>query len=264
MLNLNLIRLLSLSMFYLVTFCALISYSEAETLTLRADSWYPYNGDPKSETPGFIIEIARAVFAESGIKIDYQLMPWARAIKEADNGKINGIVGAAHGDVPNFVFPSEAVGLSRYAFFTLPSNSWTYSDLASLSTATVGYISDYSYGKTFDDFRNASGKGNKRLVANSGDKALEQLIKMLQLGRIDAVISSPEVFSWTVNSLGLKQDQFRLAGTPPETDEIYIAFSPKLPTSKKYAEILAAGVKKLRSNGELAKILARYNTKDWK
>ena len=42
-----------------------------EVGTLRADSWYPYNGDPKAENPGYMVEVARLAFAKAGYQLDY-------------------------------------------------------------------------------------------------------------------------------------------------------------------------------------------------
>ena len=54
----------------------------ADVITLRADEWCPYNCQPKSQNPGFIIEIAETVFKKAGHTIDYQVMPWARPRSE--------------------------------------------------------------------------------------------------------------------------------------------------------------------------------------
>ncbi len=235
----------------------------AETITLRADSWYPYNGDPKSDKPGFMIEIARTIFAEAGYTIDYQLMPWARSIKEAESGRIDGIVGASHGDAPGFVFPDLPLGTTRYEFYTLPTSNWHYSDLKSLDSVKIGCIADYSYGETFDAYRKANQDNPSRIVLTSGDSALEQAIKMLKLKRVDAVVESPDVFSWQIKQMGLMPEEFRTGGTLPESDQIFIAFSPLHEASKRYARLLSEGIARLRASGELAKILARYGVNDW-
>jgi polar amino acid transport system substrate-binding protein len=44
---------------------------------------------------------------------------------------------------------------------------------------------------------------------------------------------------------------------------LFIAFSPKEPKAKIYANILAKETKEMRKSGELKKILATYNLTDW-
>jgi len=46
-------------------------------------------------------------------------------------------------------------------------------------------------------------------------------------------------------------------------EEVYIAFSPAISSSKKYAAILDEGIKRLRKEGRLAEILGKYNLEDW-
>lgn len=40
----------------------------ADTLTLKADFWMPYNGDGKTDT-GYMLDIAKAIFESKGHKI---------------------------------------------------------------------------------------------------------------------------------------------------------------------------------------------------
>jgi len=46
--------------------------------------------------------------------------------------------------------------------------------------------------------------------------------------------------------------------------DIYIAFSPKNPNSKKYAKILSDGMLEIKRSGELQKILDKYSIKSKK
>lgn len=122
----------------------------ADTITLRADEWCPYNCTPNSSQIGYMIEIAKEIFESAGHQIDYQTLNWARAIEETRAGKFNGIVGAAKGDAPDFIFPTEALGVSVNAFVTGKDNSWTFTGIESLNGKTLGVIRNYSYGDTIN------------------------------------------------------------------------------------------------------------------
>lgn len=39
---------------------------QAEEISIRADVWYPHNGEPTSAAPGYMIEIAKAVLGPAG------------------------------------------------------------------------------------------------------------------------------------------------------------------------------------------------------
>jgi len=79
----------------------------SETLTIRADEWFPMNGDPDSSNPGYMIDFAKAVFEPKGIKVDYALMPWKRALYEVRKGNNDCVVGAYESEAPGFLFPDE-------------------------------------------------------------------------------------------------------------------------------------------------------------
>jgi hypothetical protein len=37
-------------------------FATAATITIRADSWAPYNEEPKSAQPGYMIDVAKLIF----------------------------------------------------------------------------------------------------------------------------------------------------------------------------------------------------------
>jgi polar amino acid transport system substrate-binding protein len=76
--DLNVIRFLIVILSYSI----LVVSVQAQTISIRADYWYPMNGDPNSDKPGYMIDLAKAIFEPQGIAVDYQLMPWSRAIQE--------------------------------------------------------------------------------------------------------------------------------------------------------------------------------------
>lgn len=234
----------------------------ADTIKLRSDSWCPYTCDPKSASPGFLIEIAREIFEKAGHKIDYQTLNWARAIEEARNGNIDGVVGGYKSDSPDFIFPTEPQCLAYSTLFTNAKETFSYKDQTSLATKKVGVINGYSYDEATDQ---AIKDKNKSYVVVAGDRASEQLIKMLETKRIDAYYENPIVFEHQLSLLKMKSSDFKDIGGPPQKNtECYIAFSPKNPKSKQYAEILSKGMLDLRQSGRLKKILANYHIDEQK
>jgi len=59
------------------------------------------------------------------------------------------------------------------------------------------------------------------------------------------------------------RNRFRSAGIAVIPRKAFIAFSPAVPESKKYAQMLSKGIQSLRRSGELDKILGKYGQKDW-
>jgi polar amino acid transport system substrate-binding protein len=239
---------------------------QAEVISLRADEWCPYNCTPGAEMPGYMIEIAQAVFGNAGHTIDYQILNWSRAILETRAGRHTAIVGAAKGDTPDFIFPAEPLGVAQVVFWVKKGNAWRYQGLESLAQIKIGVIQDYDYGEELNAYIAAHKKDALQVQILSGLDALELNIKKLALGRVDAVLEDQNVFQMKAHALGM-MDLFENVGPGVETsfeeNAVYIAFSPTQPKAQEYAQFLSEGVQTLRASGELQKVLTKYGLVDW-
>lgn len=238
--------------------------SRAETIKIVADRWCPYNCDPTSDHPGLMIEIAQKAFAKHQIAVEYSIMPWTRAIEETRLNKHTAIVGASHKDAPDFIFPTVAQGWMRNSFFVKKGAPWRYTDMKSLEKISLGAIADYSYNETLDAYILKNKNNPKYVQIVSGDNALDTNVKKLLGGRIGALVEGEYVISY-YNAQHGTADKLDIAGTlpPSENDNLFIAFSPKEPKAKEYAEILAKETQAMRKSGELQNILSAYHVKDW-
>lgn len=238
--------------------------SSADIISIVADEWCPYNCIPESDKPGYIIEIAVAVFQKSGHTVDYETINWSRAIEKTRKGKYTAIVGATKGDAPDFIFPDQEQGVIRDTFFVLKKSSWKYSGIDSLAGIKLGVIQDYDYGQIINQYLKKN--SNTPLVQFvSGDNALELNFKKIEAGRIDAILEDKNVFLLKASEMG-KTDLFSHAGdeiSPGRDNKIYIAFSPLNLKSKEYATLLSKGMDEIRKSGILKNILAGYGLSDW-
>ncbi len=231
-----------------------------ETIRIRADSWAPYNIEPGTDKPGWGIEIAEAIFSKHGIKIDYQTLPWTRAVSMLESGEIECAIGATKDDIPTAIFPALGFAEARSHFFVLKDSKWEYKDESSLDSITLGVIQDYAYTELLDK-RIAE---NKNVFISTGETPLDQLITMLEKGRVDALVEDPAVFKYKLKELGKKSETFK--EIPYDNpNPIYLAFTPKnKEVSEKYAKLFDEGMAELRSSGKLKEILAKYGAEDWK
>lgn len=232
----------------------------ADTITIRADAWYPMNGEPGAEKPGYMIELARAVFNPAGHTVDYALMPWERAVKSVRSGEFDCVVGAYKEDAPDFVFPEEHWGLDETHLWVTPDSDWKYDGVESLQGKTVGLIGGYAYGEEFDAFFEENPKQAQYLKANN---ALEQNIKKVMGGRIDTTAESPSVMRAKLKDMGL-EGKLVSAGRLGEPTPMYIACSPANKSSQTYVDLVDKGTRELRAEGKLESILDRYGLEDWK
>lgn len=235
--------------------------AQADKIILAADEWCPYNCNPESTQPGYIVDIARTIFEAAGHQIEYRKTNWARAVADAKDGKINGVIGAVPAEVPGFILPDQPLGISEDHFYTLANNPWRYTGIASLAHINLGVINGYAYTPEVLTYIN-SYKNSSALHVASGQNALQNNINMVIQHRLDAVIEDQNVFTLTSSQMGNFQ-QFIDAGATGNKNYVYIAFSPNNKNSKIYANLLEDGIIDLRANGKLKKILARYDAVDW-
>ncbi len=236
----------------------------ADTITLRADEWCPYNCEPGSDKPGYMVEIARAVFEPMGHIVDYDLTNWSRSIMQVRRGRIDGIIGAMKSEAPDLVFPDIETGFAGAAFFVRKGFAWRYTGINSLEKVALAVIQDYGYGK-IDSYLETH-RGTPKVITTVGEDALAINIRLLLKGRVDAVLENEAVFRNTATDMGVLAE-IDHAGDDGETGEnnfVYIVFSPKNPQSAAYAKALGEGMRTLRTSGRLAEILARYGLSDWR
>ena len=244
-------------------FLFLASTVNADTIIIASDNWCPVSCAPGSIHEGFMVDIAKTVFGKAGHSVDYQIIPWNRTLREVRKGKIHGAIGAYTDDCPDFIFPENELALISFKIFINKKSTWQFNDLSSLENISIGVISDYSYGKELDRYIKKNKANSAKIQVMFGNDPLKKNIKKLTSKRIDALIATEPVFWYTVKKLNMG-DHFKSAGIINPPEKAYIAFSPALPASKKYAKMLSNGVDELRKSGKLEKILHRYGLTDWK
>ncbi len=247
---------------FLFLLLTITSPLHADDIKIAADPWCPFTCEPNTSMPGFMIEIAEEAFKNSGHKIIYSKLSWARALTDARNGIINAAVGAARREVPGFILPKKAIGTALNYFFTLPNDSWTFTDEKSLGKKTFAIINGYSYGSAIDDIIAKKHRGFKEI---SGEDPLLRMIQMTETKRVNGFIEDISVLAYKLQSLNKKADLFKISSQNlvANDPQLFIAFSPTNPKSKEYAKILDEGMIQLRKSGKLALILKKYSVKDW-
>lgn len=252
----------------LILLLALLTISStlhAETITIVADTWCPYNCDAKSPNQGFMVDIVRKAFAKHDIEVEYSTMSWVEAIKQTRKGKFSAIVGASLKDAPDFIFPTAPQGWLQSVFYVKKGNAWRYHDLKSLNDISLGVIDNYSYGDALDDYINKNKLDPKLIQAMGGDNALALNIQKMTRGKVDVLVESKYVMDYYINRNNIKDDILD-AGVLPvsEQSKLYIAFSPKdKKLAQKYADIISEEMLAMRANGELVPLFATYGVTDW-
>ncbi|MDH4560520.1 transporter substrate-binding domain-containing protein [Pseudomonas sp. BN411] len=231
--------------------------ARAETLVIAGDIWCPINCQPGSPRPGIFVELAREIFGEAGIKVEYRVVNWARAVHDTRSGRLDALIGAGMQDAPDFIFTPSAPGVSRMCFYVAPGSQWRYRGLESLAGVRLGSINSYSYGQELDTYIRIKRNDPAQVQVVSGDQALDMNVEKVLLGRIDATIENAWVMDALLASTG-QQGKLVKAGCRTPDVPIYLAFSPALKASARHAAVFEAGLKRLRESGRMNALLQRY------
>lgn len=240
----------------LLTFSA---FGAEPVVHLSADSWMPYNGEPDAAKPGYVVEFAREIFAEQGIKVEYVTMPWADTLAATRAGTIDGALCANREEGAGLVFGDEPVGAPKMIVVTRPDVTWTYRNPASFRELKLGVIAEYSYWPALDAYLEHD-NGDRVFVAR-GDAPLDALLAKLDAGEIDVFVESEAVFAWKLRELDRSRATIKVVyrHTP---DEVFVAFAPTA-QGQQFSRIFSAGLKKLKADGRADKIAKAYGLLSW-
>ena len=243
----------------------LLSGAVAETVTLRADSYPPFNNDPAGEHPGLMIDLAKAVFTAKGYQVDYQLMPWPKTVEAVRAGTVDGAVAADEAGTPGLAYPKEPQGAWKPVFNILAGTTWKYAGDASLHQVTIGVVQDYDYGKdpqgkSYNDIFESN---PEKIEVFKGNEASLLAVRALFAGKIQVIIEDPRVLKGLAQDNKLDGSRLASAGDSGSGYPLYIGFTPN-ERGQRLAKELSEGTAALRASGALGKILAIYGFADWK
>lgn len=234
--------------------------AHADTITIRSDYWYPYNGEPNRKNEGYMIELLRKAAAANGNTIDYALMDWELALQRTLEGTSDCVVGAIESDAPKHARTTLPWGKSQNLVYALDDRSLAIKSIADLHTLRVGAVDDYSYGDDIDAALASDGAQVTRVQASR--RAFPVLAMRLVTGKVDVVIEDRNVANAALNELGMNKRIRPVAENLTEADDIYVACTPNERGRKLVAQFDAA-LSSARGSGELATMLARYGLSDW-
>ncbi|MCR9236328.1 MAG: transporter substrate-binding domain-containing protein [Alphaproteobacteria bacterium] len=234
--------------------------AQADTIVLKSDLWCPYNCEPDSELPGYMIEVAQEALGMFGHTVVYEKLNWLRSVEKARHGEIDGVIGAVEEEVEGFVL-GPPLGPLVDGIVTRIGEELDLSQAEPLEGLTLGGINGYEYVGPLGDYIEKYRDNHNLVQFVSGDNALDMNLQKLIAGRIDVVAEDYQVILYRLRA-GDLADKFTVVHNE-QPDPGYIAFSPKNPNSELYAKQLEEGLNELRASGRLAEIMAKYSLPVW-
>ncbi|MGE0735080.1 MAG: substrate-binding periplasmic protein [Alphaproteobacteria bacterium] len=181
-----------------------MSRAEPTTLLLTTQHWPPYH-ELKNGTPhGIAITALDCILDRMKQPRRIEFLPWRRAQDEVRAGRAHGFLLASHSpERDRFARLSAPIAPQTWAWY-LPHGS--------------------TLSPTREEFKSSArtsalaGSNMAQWLTDSGYKVggfaatTDQLVLMLQRGRVDAVLANTLVFDYSVAQLQIPATQFRRAG----------------------------------------------------
>lgn len=214
-----------------LSFLLLFSWlaSAGDTVRLAVEnSWPPFAKDDGEGISRTIIEKA---YSFSDVKVEFVVVPYARALSMAEAGEVDGAfnVTKQKSTEDTFTFGKMPL-LNVSASFYYPKNSQLdYQSISEVPKGTrIATIIGYEYGDRYTEHQD---KFEESRVASQ-----TQIIKLLMSNRVDMAIMFDEVASYTLEEMKLTLNSIK-KGKINHTSEIYVAFNKELAGSNKVIQL---------------------------
>lgn len=215
------------------------------------DDFPPYQYTEAEKPCGADADIVSEVCIRLGIEPEFQVMPWKRVLKNAEDGDISAVLALLFKEERTKVlyYTKEPIHINRDSVIALKGSGMKISGLDDLKGKKVGVMSGYSYGPDFDNYKEL----NKILCDDH-----KSLIRILDAGRIDAAVAAETPFMFNSKKMGFK-DRFETVYVISE-NPAYTGFSQKScgENGKIMAEKFSEVLRQLKAEGMIEKIMEKY------
>jgi len=262
MFNLTKILLLFCLINVLVWSSASVPARTSTTLSVTSDVWCPYVCDD-NVLPGFLVEVVKEIAKDHKIKLTFSLTPLARALSLAQKGKVDILLALTPQHITDYQLQQSLLSFGGLYndFYVTTKKQWHFQGISNLEIhlnkgAILGTINGYQYGNKIDRMLRDN---SEHVFSASGNSPLTKQLKMLQMGRLDILLDSRFTVQYQLSKM--PNNSIIYAGTQGNFTPLFLGFSPLV--DKGLVSVFDQGLKSLRQDGRLEKILVKYGIQDW-
>lgn len=218
----------------------------ALAVTVGANHAPPYRIIEDGERTGLYVEIFEEIADRLGWKVHYREAPFRRVLRMVQEGQVDVMLGPVETDeraeLMEFVAP--AFPPERRLFFYL-NNEHKIERYSDLYGRAVGVLEGASYFQRFDN--------DEKLLKEPAPR-YENLMLMMQKGRVDVVVAPELVGLYVIDKLGVQADisPFFVPG-----ERSYIAVAKNSPVLQ-YADDIRAALKLIEMEGIHEDLVLKY------
>ncbi|HET8802769.1 MAG TPA: transporter substrate-binding domain-containing protein [Marinobacter sp.] len=215
-------------------------------ITVGANHAPPYRIIDGDESTGLYVDIFEEIAARLGWEVHYREAPFRRVLRMVQQGDVDVVLGPVktpeRARFMEFVAP--AFPPERRLFFYI-DESHRIDNYSDLYGRAIGVLEGATYFRQFDS--------DNRIIKEAAPR-YENLMLMMQKGRVDVVIAPELVGKYTVRHLGLdvSVSPFFVPG-----ERSYIAVAKDSPVLE-YADDIRAALKLMQMEGTHEDLVLKY------
>lgn len=228
---------------------------QEKTIHLATDIYIPFEYQENNNVKGISVELVREVFRRMGYAVDIQVYPWARVLRMADSGEVDGVFSAFYSldRIAYLDYTEEPLTDTVQSIFVMKGSNFQYDGtLESLKSGTIGIIRGYVYGETFG---NAVAAG--QIKVNAAEDCPGNIQKLVD-GRIDGFIENQYSAKYYLKQAGLQDRVEELKPPFRSGEKLYLCFSRKRGVDPALYKAFDAMLKQMKNDGSYQAILKRY------
>ncbi|QYJ87382.1 transporter substrate-binding domain-containing protein [Shewanella mesophila] len=218
-------------------------------VVLACVDYPPYYGK-SLENGGPFTEIIVQAYKKVGYEVKLRIVPWARGLKEAKEGTVDGIFTAWYRKDRErwFVF-SEPLPPNEIVFYKRKEDNIKFNSFEDLKPYTVGVVRGYLNPPGFKE-------ANLRTLEVTTDK---QNLVILARNRIDLALTDKALGQYIIRTeIPEHANNLEWIDPPVEVVKQYLMISKQTKNFQKKVEAFNSGLKILSESGEMDKILAKH------
>ncbi|MEX6504146.1 substrate-binding periplasmic protein [Pseudomonas zhanjiangensis] len=235
----------------LLVILLLSGLAAAQPIQLTTGEWPPFHGE-RLPYQGVATRIVSEAFALEGIEVQWQFLPWARALQMAALGQRSGsAVWRRNPERERLFFYSEPILTTQNYLFHRKQLDFDWQTLADLRGLRLGATRGYFYGHAFEQAE-AAGLLNVQRI-NSDEVAFRQLLG----GRIDLFPLSRVVALHLLSERFTAAERARLSFHPKplSSHRQYLLLSRQVEGNAALIQRFNRGLARLQASGKVARYL---------
>jgi polar amino acid transport system substrate-binding protein len=225
------------------------------TVSIATSEWLPYCGN---FLPNYGIEpeIVTAAYSRKGYTVKFDFMAWTRVLEDVRDGKYDAATSASFTEErAKEYFYSESYMQSPIVFYRRTGEAIHWNRLEDLKLYKIGVVRGYSYSPGFDKADFLQKKEAPTDILN---------IKKLLLKQADLIVMDQMVGHYIINNKlsNHERNNLEVMYPPLISDKLHLMFSKKAPDVSEKIAAFNDGLKEIREDGTLQKIMEKNGLKN--